>query len=232
MPTSAPKIDIIASLSALPIFHALSPEQMARLATGTREKRVQKGEMLFHKGDKPKGFYMVVQGQMKLALSTPQGNEKIVHVISAKQSFGEAVMFMERPYPVFAQALADTVLLHIGQSEVFELLQTDPMLSRRMLAGLSMRLHGLLQDVEAFTLRSSTERVIGYLLRSVDEQSQAQGSLDIELPTSKQVLASLLHLTPETLSRVFHNLSSTGLIETQGKRVHIPDIARLSRFQD
>jgi hypothetical protein len=34
--------------------------------------------------------------------------------------------------------------------------------ARRMLAGLSMRLHGLIQDVEDYSLHSSTQRVIGF----------------------------------------------------------------------
>lgn len=225
-----PKIDIVTSLAQLPLFHALTAEQLAILAAGTREKRLQKGELLFQKGDKPKGFYMVLKGQIKLALSTAQGNEKIVHVIHPLQSFGEAVMFMERNYPVFAVALADSILLHIGQTEIFDLLLSDPQLARRMLAGLSMRLHGLLQDVEVMTLHSSTARIIGYLLRSLGNEP-LQGSLDLELPISKQVLASLLHLTPETLSRVFHDLSAHGLIIASGKRVHIPDVAKLARYQ-
>lgn len=139
-------------------------------------------------------------------------------------------MFMERPYPVFAQALTDAVLLHVGQSEVFELLQSDPLFARHMLAGLSIRLHTLVQDVESYSLRSSAERVIGYLLQGQSE-TKTGNSLEVDLPTSKQVIASLLNLTPETLSRIFHDLSSAGLITVQGKHVCVPDVAKLARYQ-
>ncbi|MCK7498198.1 MAG: cyclic nucleotide-binding domain-containing protein [Comamonadaceae bacterium] len=94
----------------------------------TREKRLQKGEMLFQKGDPPKGFYVVVFGQIKLAFSSAQGNEKVVDILGPQQTFGEAVMFMDRPYPVFAQALADTLLLHVSRNAVFELLERDALL--------------------------------------------------------------------------------------------------------
>lgn len=224
------KTEIEATLRQLPLFQELTPEQLARLSASTREKRLQKGEMLFQKGDKPKGFFMVVSGQVKLAFSSAQGNEKVVDVLGPRQSFGEAVMFMDRPYPVFAQALADTILLHVGQTEVFDLLQNDPMFARRLLAGLSIRLHALVQDVESYTLRSSAERVIGYLLHSLGG-GQSAGSLEVDLPTSKQIVASLLNLTPETLSRVFHDLSVAGLITVQGKHVLVPDVARLARYE-
>jgi len=225
-----PKTDIGAVLRQLPLFQELTAEQATHLAAGTREKRLQKGEMLFQKGDKPRGFFLVVSGQVKLAFSSPQGNEKVVDVMGPRQTFGEAVMFMERPYPVFAQALSDAVLLHVGQSEVFELLQSDPLFARHMLAGLSIRLHTLVQDVESYSLRSSAERVIGYLLQG-REETKSGGSLEVDLPTSKQVIASLLNLTPETLSRIFHDLSSAGLITVQGKHVCVPDVARLARYQ-
>lgn len=230
----SPKTDIATILRQLPLFQELTPEQTAHLVAGTREKRLQKGEMLFQKGDKPRGFFLVVSGQVKLAFSSPQGHEKVVDVLGPRQTFGEAVMFMERPYPVFAQALSDAVLLHVGQAEVFELLSNDPMFARHLLAGLSIRLHALVQDVESYSLRSSAERVIGYLLQSHGEgqgENQTVGSREVELPTSKQVIASLLNLTPETLSRIFHELSSAGLISVQGKHVHVPDVARLARYQ-
>ena len=34
------------------------------------------------------------------------------------QSFGEAVMFLDQPYPVLGEALSDTLLLHIGAGAV------------------------------------------------------------------------------------------------------------------
>ena len=218
----------IDTLPCVPMFQALSSEQLASLLVATREKRLQKGEILFHKGDRPRGFYLVVSGQVKLAIASPQGNEKVVDILGPRQSFGEALMFMDRPYPVFAQALSDTVLLLVPQGEVFELLETDALFARRMLAGLSMRLHALVQDVESYTLRSSAERVIGYLLQQSDPEAPDQQ--EVALPASKQVIASLLNLTPETLSRVFHDLSSAGLITVQGKYVHILNTARLAQY--
>lgn len=224
------KLDIAQILRRIPLFQELSQEQIGHLATQTREKRLHKGEMLFQKGDQPRGFYAVVYGQMKLAFPSAAGNEKVVEILGPQQSFGEAVMFMDRPYPVFAESLADTLLLHIARSAVFEMLETDASFARRMLAGLAVRLHGLIRDVESYSLRSSTQRVIGFLLQRTGHDGET-GEIEIDLPTSKQVIASRLNLTPETLSRIFHDLATSKLITVHGKHVTVHDAQKLREYE-
>jgi CRP-like cAMP-binding protein len=223
------RIDIPALLVRLPLFQALTPEQIAHVSAHTRSKRLPKGEMLFQKGDLAHGFYVIVFGQVKLAFPSSSGNEKVVEIIGPKQSFGEAAVFAQRPYPVFAQAIADTLLLHIALDAIFELLETDISFARHMLAGLAMRMHALIQDVESYSLRSSAQRVIGYLLQHCPADS-GEGSIELTLPTSKQIIASRLNLTPETLSRILHDLAEAKLIDMQGKRIRIGDLQRLREY--
>ncbi|MBL8446951.1 MAG: Crp/Fnr family transcriptional regulator [Zoogloeaceae bacterium] len=225
------KIDIGGLLSRLPLFTELAAADLAVIAAATREKRCNRGELLFQRGDMLKGFYVIVWGQIKLAFSSPQGHEKVVEILGPLQSFGEAIMFLERPCPVFAEALADTLLLHIGSAAVFDQLGQDPQFARKLLAGMAIRLHGVIRDVEALSLRTSVQRVIGYLLQ---ETATAPGASHqdqrLTLPTSKQVIASRLNLTPETLSRIFHDLSEAGLITVQGKHITLHDVEKLSRY--
>ena len=224
------KPDIPHILGRLPMFQELSPEQLGAIAAETRERRLSRGEMLFQKGDPAKGFFVVVMGQLKLAFPSAQGNEKVVEILGPRQSFGEAVMFMDRPYPLFSEAITDTLVLHIGRNAVFSLLENDASFARRLLAGLSMRLHSLVQDVESYSLRSSMQRVIGYLIQHCPQELDCKGPLEISLPTSKQVIASRLNLTPETLSRIFHDLTERSLISVQGKVITILDMQRLREF--
>jgi len=218
--------DIPLMLSKLPLFQELSSPQLRRLASGTHEKRIVKGEMLFKKGDESTGFYIVLYGQIKLAFPSAQGAEKVVDIIGPKQSFGEAVMFMNRPFPVFAQALGDTLLLHLSKAIVFDMLRDDVTFARAMLAGLSMRLHSLVHDVESYSLRSGTQRVLGYMLQQCPTHVDGD-EVTITLETSKVILASRLNLTPETLSRIFTELSQSSLLTISGRNVTIHQLQRL-----
>jgi CRP-like cAMP-binding protein len=98
-----------------------------------------------------------------------------------------------------------------------------------MLAGLSRRLHGLIADVEAYSLQSGRERVIGYLLRDTEAADEGE-PCRITLPTSKAIVASRLNLTPEHFSRILHELSDAGLIAVDGRDVEIRDVARLRSY--
>lgn len=221
------KIKVQDFLSVLPLFSDLAPEDLGEIAAGTTERKVARGEMVFHRGDPCLGFYTVVYGQVKLAFTSPQGGEKVVEIIGPGHSFGEALMFMEKPYIVSAQVLADSLLLHVAKSAVFSSIERDPKFARRMLAGLSRRLHGLISDVEAYSLSSGTQRVIGYLLKGEEHQDGDQFRLEV----SKTVIASRLNLTPEHFSRILHDLSARKLIAVNGREITILDIQRLRGYQ-
>jgi CRP-like cAMP-binding protein len=204
-----------------------SPE-LDRIAAGTTEVRAARGDTLFRRGDPCIGFHTVVYGQVKLAFISPNGDEKVVALVGPGHSFGEALMFMEKPYIVTAQALADSLLLHVSKTTVFAEIARDPVFARKMLAGLSLRLHGLMADVESYSLRSGVERVIGYLLKG-DAQDDGDS---FTLQANKAVIASRLNLTPEHFSRVLHNLSAKQLISVSGKTITILDVQKLRDYQE
>lgn len=225
---SAGKIKAQEFLARLPLFSDMAPDELDRIAEGTREIRVERSDIIFRRGDPCVGFHIVIYGQVKLAFMSPGGDEKVVELIGPSHSFGEALMFMEKPYIVTAQALADTLLLHVDKSVVFAELERDTTFARKMLAGLSRRLHGLIADVEAYSLRSGAERVIGYLLK--DDPEGDGGTLTLQ--ANKAVIASRLNLTPEHFSRVLHMLSSKQLITVSGKTITILDIEKLRNYRD
>lgn len=225
-----PKITTQAFLSRLPLFEELAADEIDRIASGTTELHVPRGEIVFNRGDPCVGFHLVVYGQVKLAFLSPQGSEKVVEIVAPGYSFGEALMFMGKPYIVMAQTLADSLLLHVSKKVVYDEIDRDPAFARKMLAGLSRRLHALIGDVESYSMQSGTERVIGYLLRQDESQAQSSGSYVLTLPTSKAVVASRLNVTPEHFSRILHDLTERGLITVEGREIRIADGAKLRDY--
>jgi CRP-like cAMP-binding protein len=225
-----PKIKTQSFLASLALFKELAPAELDRLALGTTELHFPRGEVLFNKGDPCTGFHLVVYGQVKLAFVSAQGSEKVVEIVGPGFSFGEALMLMDKPYILMAQTLADSLLLHVSKQVVFDEIARDPAFARKMLAGLSRRLHGLIGDIESYSLQSGTQRVIGYLLRQDEDPAVTSVAYTVTLPTSKSVVASRLNLTPEHFSRILHDLSAAGLVAVDGREVRIVDVAKLRTY--
>ncbi len=218
--------DPLALLKALPMFRAVGDEAMRALAAGTQPVQLTAGDLLFRRGAPCTGFHVVVDGLIKLTLEGADGAEKVIDIVGAGKSFGEAVMFLDKPYYVCAEACADSLLLHVDKDVVFGLVDRDPLFARRMLAGLSARLHELVRDVESYSLRSGTQRVIAYLLDEAPSQPRAPGAV-VVLPVKKGIIASRLNLTQEHFSRILHDLANRGLIRIHGREITIPDLGAL-----
>ena len=218
-------------LAVIPLFSALSCEEHARLAQGCQLKRLSRGEMVFRVGEPCEAFHVVILGQVKLYVSNPAGQEKIIEIVGPGRSFAEAMMFLDKPYILNVQALNDTLLLCVSKQIVYSEIERDPRFSMHMLAGISRRLHGLVQDVESYTLLSGMQRLIGFLLREVEEASpDSADALTVSLPVSKASVASRLSLTPEYFSRVLHELEAQGLISIDKRDIHVLDVQKLASY--
>jgi len=220
----------ISVLAAIPLFEELDSSQLEKIAAVTREFKVEKGHVLFNKGDPADGFYIVKSGSIKISFISQEGKEYIAEIFSKGQSFGEAAMFLEKPFPVCAQALAESTLLYVPKEVLFDCLDESPRFALKLIAGLCIRLLDRVKALELLTVYSSTQKVIGYLLKEVELVDSKNEEADVILSVSKSTLASHLNLAPETLSRALHELVEENLIRVVGKAIHICNIQKLRKF--
>jgi CRP-like cAMP-binding protein len=217
-----------ATLRRFPLFADLDDHHLKALAAGGHRRHLDRHQHLFSRGTPATGCYGVMAGMIQLSVSNPDGAVKVVEMIGRDESFGEAAMFLGRPFPVDAMALLDTDLVFVPVAALDQLLATDNAFARRMLVSLSTRLHTMVNDIEMYTLRSATQRVVGFLIGALGAQVGAHVPATVKLPATKQVVASRLGLTPETLSRVLRDLGDRGLVRVTGRAVHISDVADLA----
>ena len=206
-------------LRNVPLFQGVSKEGLATVTAGSTPIRASAGTRLFRQGDVCHGFYVIVFGRVKLGFVSPDGAEKVMEILLQGQSFGEALMFLDRPWLVNGQTLSDALLLNISKSSVIGELERNPQFARRMLGSLSLRLHGLIGDIEAYSTQNAVRRVITHLLRQLPEAQT--GKAVVELPSTKGDIASRLSISREHFSRVLRELSDAGLVQVQGRQLHI-----------
>lgn len=215
-----------ALLSRHPLFRSLSAEQLQRATYSATVIEVARNQHLFEQGGKADFFFYLLEGQVKLSRLSPDGDEKIIEIVTPGSTFAEALMFMRAPfYPVAAQTLKDSRLIRINAGHYYGLLLESAPTCLNLLADLSQRLHGLVNEIDNLTLHNAACRIAGYLVTRAE-----MAGLEYELDIPKLALASRLAVKPETFSRIIKQLCVDDLIRMKGSQVHILDLNRLREF--
>jgi CRP/FNR family transcriptional regulator, dissimilatory nitrate respiration regulator len=220
------QVDVKKLVASLPLFNGLDIQAIEGIVASSRNCRLDRNQILFQKGDTPHCLYVVVYGQVKLALPAANGNEKVVEILGPRECVGEYVLLANLIYPVMAQAVSDTLLLQVSKEAIFDTLDKYPVFARRLLDCLARRTQSLIMDVETYTQQTGAQRVVSFIAQQCNEDMN-DGIISMTLPAPKQVIASRLNLTPETLSRIFNELSAANIIEVKGKKITVNDIQRL-----
>ena len=204
------------------LFSGISEDDARLLSSIFKLKSCSKGEILFEEGAVADGFYLVISGKVKVYKLSPEGKERILHVIQPGNSFADAAIFGDGRYPAFAETLVETRLLFFPKKEFLDLLHAHSQLAINMIAGLSRFLRNFATQIEDLTFRDVPARLARYLL-SLAGSSRSS----VVLPLAKAQLASNLGTTSETLSRTFRKLTDENLIRVQGKNIDLLDIDQL-----
>jgi CRP/FNR family transcriptional regulator, dissimilatory nitrate respiration regulator len=215
-------------LKQIPLFAGMTDETMMNLLVDATARRYPRGTSLFMQGEQADRFFLVLEGWVKGFRQAPDGHESVIAVFGPGESFAEAAMFVSGNFPISAEIAADARLLVIPRNGLLKQLREDPDIALKMLASMSRRLRGFVQQVEQLTVKSATQRLASFLEKLVDVE---EGSDEFQLPLDKMLIAGRLGMQPETLSRALSKLRSIG-VATEGHRVIIKDVAALHAIND
>jgi CRP/FNR family transcriptional regulator len=206
------------------LFTGVSPSDLEIVERATRIEHFPPGARIFDMGDPVRGFYLVRQGMVKIFRGSPSGQEQVLAVMSRGQTFAEAALFMKR-LPASAESVDEVEVLFIERDALLDLLGRDPELALRMIAGMASKLRQLVHLVDDLTLRDARGRICRYILGLTDE-----GDDTVKLPVRQALLARLLGVTGETLSRTLKALKDEGAVELLGRgQIRILDRGQLER---
>jgi CRP-like cAMP-binding protein len=206
------------------LFSGLLENELDKIAGIAVVKKFTRGETVFFEGDEANGFYMVLEGKVKIFKMSMEGKEQILHIFGFGEPIGEVPMFHGKPFPANAMTLVDSKLLFFPRREFVDLVTGNPSLALNMLAMLSLRLRRFTAQIESLSLKEVPGRLAAYLIYLSQEQGSAT---EVTLDISKGQLASLLGTIPETLSRIFSRMTEEGLIRVEGRKIYIDDYAGL-----
>jgi len=222
-PMNDTKSDLKKTLADARLFRMLDEQQLDQIVAHTRSMTVSQNMCVVNEGDAPEGTYWIVYGQVKIVFHTRKGSEKTLEILGRSTCFGLGEMLLERPHLAFVKTTVDSMLLHIGRDAMLQVAKENFEFARELMTCVGRQFYGLVRDIESYS-QSAKQRLTGYLLR----QSRREASDYIELVANKSLIASRLSLTPETLSRLFHDLVQEGMISISGSRIRILDVEKMS----
>lgn len=211
-------------LSACTLFSELASDHASALAEIAGVRHYDTGETLFHGGAHADGFHIIVDGQIKVCRYGVDGREQVLHIFTGGEPCGEVAVFEGGVFPATAVAMALSRTLFLPRDTFLHVVKQRPELLMNMLGVLSRRLRRFVDMIDDLSLKEVSTRLARYLL----ELSEAAGNaVEIELPTSKAMLAARLGAVAETLSRTLARMQRRGLIQVDGRRVLLHNIPAL-----
>lgn len=216
----------LTALAAVPIFRDLSSENKKALAEIATLRNFRRNEIIFHQGTPSAGFHVIHSGSVSVHRLSPEGEERVIRIFFAGESFAEASLLPGGVYPATARAIEPSQIFFIPKTPFLSLLAHDPEFALRVIISLSVRIHSLADVVETLRIADTKERLLRWLIarrpRAVESISYT-----ITIPTSKSLLAGELGMRNETLSRHLTSLKQSNILKVNGREIVICDTLRI-----
>ena len=211
---------------AIPVLAPLTSEDRAALSPLCELRGYERGETLFEEGAPAVFIHFLFTGRVKIVKSAPE-RELILEILGPGEPVGAVAVFEQRPFPASAVALEPCGTVSIPEREFFRLIEKRPEITRRLLAGLTLRLMSLNRRLADMT--GSVEYRAARLFATLAERAgknQADGVF-VPIHLSRQEIADLVGTTIETAIRVMSRWQKEGVVETEKDGFLIRRVAAL-----
>lgn len=217
------------SLREVPLFATMSPGQLQAILAVSDVTRVAKGETVVREDeDSNRGFYVLLEGEAKVAVTGPDGREAVLALLVEGDFFGEMSLLDGEVRSASVRTSTEARLLHIRREAFVNLLREYPDIAIGMLAELSMRLRQANRRIEALALMPVNGRVAAALLQIAETHGvRHKGQLILRDRPPQAEIAELACTTRETVSRVLSGMQKDGLLVVEGRELIILDETRL-----
>lgn len=192
----------------------------ARLVT------VRKDQTVIDEGESAQDFLQVAEGQIKMYIMNPDGQEFVQGIFSAGESFGEPALIGGFPYPSSAAAVTDSKIWRLSKPEFLQLLKENFDLHLKLSQVLCKRLQYksmILTEVSSYDPEHRITTLLQYLKSKEQRVSQAPQDKKSKMiiPFTRQQLADMTGLRVETVIRTVKKMEKEGKLSLEGHKIRI-----------
>lgn len=208
-------------------FALLDREDRARLAAGAICRKFCRGEVLYREGQQAARVGVLLEGLVRLSCHASRGRECVLYLIRPGHWLDVGMLFYAEGAPSSAVALSAGQVLWLENDVLRAVLEHSPALTLELLRLQSIRQRLLMHKLASIQGRpAASRRVALWLLhRARMEQTDT-----LTLTVSREILAQLIGMSRERLSRELHALAARGCICLKGRQVRLLDREALRRL--
>ena len=226
---SSPSV-LIPLLARTALFGGLTADELTACAAAFRPVRFSAGAMLFSRGDPGTHLYVVVEGRVRLAITTEEGRELSFRHATAGDLFGEIAALDGSVRSADATALTDVSTFALERNAFRGLWSTRPAISAGVIAFLCRRLRETSSQLEDIALHPLEVRLARFLLFALRGREAPPGKrLPLELGFSQGELAQLLGASRPKVNTALGTLESAGAVHRTLDRLFC-DPVKLAQF--
>jgi len=202
------------------IFIGLPLNFLREVEVRSEGHHFEKGHVFFRTGANGQGLFLLEKGVVQ-TFRTSGAKKLVIADLKAPAIFGEMGCVGRCVYHCSAKAMEPSCVRSISRSDLNELLEQYPILTRRLLDLVSERFVSVLMDLDATSFRQLIPRLAALLLDRTDG--------DLVRNLTHKELAQHLHVYRESATAALGELKKAGIIEIGRKQIRILHRARLER---
>jgi CRP/FNR family transcriptional regulator len=221
-------------LAISPILPRLPENLPAQLFAGATSRHLEAGAALFVAGDPGDGCYRLEQGLLKVIITSPRGEERILAILGPGAIVGELSVIDGGPRSASVLAVEDCELSFISRAAFEECMQNHPEIYRYLVDVLAVRLRetdDALVAASFLTVKSRLARALLELAKFLGEEEDS-GSVRIRHKISQSDLAAMAGVARENISRALSDWKRRKLVTRSNGYYCLHDIATLQRTAD
>jgi len=200
------------------------------LTSEEREIRnFKKKQSIYKQGQRPVALYFVSKGRVKTFHESESGKELIMSICNEGDFFGYITLLEETSYKDNAEALEDSEIMIIPKGDFFNLINTDPAVSKKFIKLLSSDLAEKEEHLLRLAYNSLRKRVADGLLH-VNDKYKKTPSDKPKLEISREDLAHVVGTATESLIRVLTDFKNENLIELREGKIVVMNELKLKNL--
>jgi len=213
------------------IFRKLTPEQIDYMNNVKSCTAVKKGRILYEEGNRISGIFCVNKGILKVYKTGIEGKEQIIKFAKKGEVIGYRSVINGEPACTSVKVLEDAVVCHINTHELYHLLRENSEFGIELLQIACKELGEANDYITDIAQKSVRERLAEILLHLKDEFGLNENGI-INISLTREEFANIIGTATESVIRLLSEFKNEGLIELQGRRVKLIDLAKLKKISN